>query len=101
MKNKLIYLLVVLFTYSCTPDYYTADEAEIGYALMTNVYGYPEPDTLYCLRKIEGVDTTFYETGCVYDRVKGRKDTIYPTYPWPLIRFVPYPKAIQRFEKCD
>ena len=53
MKNKLIYLLVVLFTYSCTPDYYTADEAEIGYALMTNVYGYPEPDTLYCLHAEE------------------------------------------------
>ena len=96
-----IILLALHFT-SCTPDdYYNADEAEIGYALMTNLYGYPEPDTLYCLRKIEDGDTTFYETGCVYDRVKGRKDTIYPTYPWPLIRFVPYPKAIQRFEKCD
>lgn len=102
MKNKLIYLIIILFTYSCTPDdYYKADEAEVGYALTRSLYNYPEPDTLYCIRKIEGRDTMYYETGCVYDRVKGRKDTIYPTYPWPLIRFVPYPKAIQRFEKCD
>ena len=102
MKNKLIYLIIILFTYSCTPDdYYKADEAEVGYALTRSLYNYPEPDTLYCIRKIEGRDTTYYETGCVYDRVKGRKDTIYPTYPWPLIRFVPYPKAIARFEKCN
>ena len=96
MKNKLLGLLLVLA--SCTPDYYQADETEIGYALMTNVYGYPEPDTLYCLRKIEDGDTTFYETGCVYDKVKGRKDTIYPTYPWPLIRFV---KAKVKLESCE
>lgn len=102
MKNKLIYLIITLFTYSCIPDdYYKADEAEVGYALMTNLYGYHIPDTLYCIRKIEGRDTMYYETGCVYDKVKGRKDTIYPTYPWPLIRFVPYPKAIARFEKCN
>lgn len=100
MKNKLLCLLLVLS--ACTPDdYYKADEAEIGYALMANVYGYPEPDTLFCIRKIEGKDTSFYETGCVFDRVKGRKDTLYITHPWPLIRFVPYPKAIARFEKCD
>ena len=101
MKNKLLCLLLVLS--ACTPDdYYKTDEVEIGYALMTNIYGYPKPDTLYCIRKIEGRDTSFYETGCVYDRAtKGRKDTLYRTYPWPLIRFVPYPKGITRFEKCD
>ncbi len=101
MKNKLLCLLLVLS--ACTPDdYYKADEAEIGYALITNVYDYHIPDTLFCIRKIEGRDTTFWETGCVYDRAtKGRKDTIYITDPWPFIRFVPYPKAIQRFEKCD
>jgi len=103
MKTNIwIAAIIALHFTSCTPDdYYKADEAEIGYALMTNIYGNPAPDTLYCIRKIEGIDTMFYETGCVYDRVtKGRKDTLYVTDPWPLIRFVPYPKAIARFEKC-
>lgn len=100
MKNRLLCLLLVLV--SCTPEeYYKADELQVGYALMRSTYGYPEPDTLFCMRKI-ATDTTYWETGCVYDRLtKGRKDTLYITHPWPLIRFVPYPKAIARFEKCD
>ena len=99
---RLFGIISLLFVLSCTPeDYYKADEIEVGYALMANIYGNPTPDTLYCIRKIEGIDTTFWETGCVYDRsTKGRKDTLYITHPWPLIRFVPYPKAIARLEKC-
>ena len=106
MKNKLI-LLVVLLTYSCTPDQYVQIvpkvQKDTGYVVMRHwqeIYA-DEFETLNCIRKIELGDTTYWETGCVDNRITPQlgdsKDTIYQTYPWRLIRFV---KAKVKLESC-
>lgn len=103
MKNLLVVL--ILFLVSCVPDeYYVSEQVEVGRALMISLQGFHEMDTLYCIRTIRGNDTMFFETGCVDNRLtldpKDSKDTIYRTYPWPLIRFEPDPKAVSKLEKC-
>ena len=112
MKNKLLYLwiaitLLVLHFTSCTPDNYVQltprVQTDTGYVVMRHwqeIYA-NEFETLNCIRKIELGDTTFWETGCVDNRITPQlgdsKDTIYQTYPWRLIRFV---KAKVKLESC-
>ena len=112
MKNKLLYLwiaiiLLFLHTLSCTPDQYVqlvpSVQQDTGYVVMRHwqvIYA-DEFETLNCIRKIELGDTTFWETGCVDNRITPQlgdsKDTIYQTYPWRLIRFV---KAKVKLESC-
>jgi hypothetical protein len=108
MKTNIwIVAIIALHFTSCTPDNYVQIvprvQTDTGYVVMRHwqeIY-VDEFETLNCIRKIELGDTTFWETGCVDNRITPQlgdsKDTIYQTYPWRLIRFV---KANVKLEKC-
>lgn len=98
-------LLITFLDLSCVPDpIQTADQVEVGIAEMYDVYDRSYTDSLFCTRIIKNGDTTYWEWGCVSNRLTpdphDSKDTFYITQPWPFKRFIPWPKAVQYFERC-